>query len=210
MDKKSLIIDYGIEMLKEGLVKANWGNISIRSSEGVWITPSGMDYHALKEADLVLVDLEGQILAGQRRPSSELLMHLEIYKKYPAINAVIHTHSIYASAFAVSRKEIPPIIEDMVQIAGGNIKLADYALPGTQELALKVAEALEGRNACLMANHGLTGMGKDMEEAFKVCLIVEKAAQIALAAYSLGNLHLLSDEDVAYMREAYLTSYGQK
>lgn len=210
MAEKKELIQYGIKMLEENLVKANWGNISMRLPEGILISPSGMDYDKLEEEDLVLLDLEGKILEGKRRPSSELLMHLEIYKNYSAINSVIHTHSLYASAFAVSRKEIPAIIEDMVQIAGGNIRLADYALPGTKDLARNVVQALEDRNACLMANHGLTGMGRDIEEAFKVCLIVEKAAQIAQLAYSLGDLHLLSDEDVAIMREDYLTSYGQK
>ena len=210
MDNKDLIIKYGLKLLEDGLVKANWGNISIRTEEGIIITPSGMDYDCISREDLVQLDLEGKVLSGARKPSSEFPLHLEIYKNFNNINAVVHTHSIYASAFSVCRKEIPPVVEDMVQISGGNIKVAEYALPGTKDLAEKVVEALKGRNACLLANHGLTGIGRTIEEAYKVCLIVEKSAQIAFISESMGSPCRLSDEDVEIMRNNYLNSYGQR
>ena len=169
-----------------------------------------MNYEDITAEDIVTIGLEGEILEGSRKPSSEYLLHLEIYKNFKNINAVMHTHSTYASAFAVCREDIPPIIEDMVQIAGGSIRVAEYALPGTVELAQKVVKAMGDRNACLLANHGLTGMGRNIEEAYKVCLIVEKSAQIAYISKNLGEPFILSDKDIEIMREYYLNSYGQK
>lgn len=210
MNTEQMIINYGLKMLKDGLVRANWGNISQRTADGCMITPSGIDYDDIQTDDLVTLDMDGKVLRGHRKPSSETPMHLEIYKKMPEICAIVHTHSIYASAFAVNQMSIPALIEDMVQIAGGDIRVARYALPGTKELAENAAEALRGRNACLLANHGVIGIGRTMEEAYKVCLITEKSAQIAAISQSLGTPVCLSDEDITIMREYYLHSYGQK
>ncbi len=210
MNNKKQLIEYGLKMKNDCLVKANWGNLSIRVPRGFIITPSGMNYEDITAEDIVTIGLEGEILEGSRKPSSEYLLHLEIYKNFKNINAVMHTHSTYASAFAVCREDIPPIIEDMVQIAGGSIRVAEYALPGTVELAQKVVKAMGDRNACLLANHGLTGMGRNIEEAYKVCLIVEKSAQIAYLSKTMGNPFILDDFDIGVMREYYLNSYGQK
>lgn len=210
MNKKELLIKYGLKMLEDSLVKGNWGNLSIRVPQGFIISPSGMNYEDLKSSDIVTLDLEGEILEGLRKPSSEVPMHQEIYKRLKEVNGIVHTHSVYASAFAVCREEVPPIIEDMVQIVGGSIKTAPYALPGTKELAENVIKTLEGRNACLLANHGLIGVGRTIEEAYKVCLIVEKSAQIAYLSRTMGKPCILSDGDVQIMREYYLNSYGQK
>ncbi len=210
MNKKELLIKYGLKMLEDSLVKGNWGNLSIRVPQGFIISPSGMNYEDIKSSDIVTLDLEGEILEGLRKPSSEVPMHQEIYKRLKEVNGIVHTHSVYASAFAVCREEVPPIIEDMVQIVGGSIKTAPYALPGTKELAENVIKTLEGRNACLLANHGLIGVGRTIEEAYKVCLIVEKSAQIAYLSRTMGKPCILSDGDVQIMREYYLNSYGQK
>lgn len=210
MNKKELLIKYGLKMIEDCLVKANWGNLSIRTPQGFIISPSGMDYEDISPADIVSLNLDGKVVEGARKPSSEVPMHLEIYKNLKEVKAIVHTHSIYASSFAVCREEIPPIIEDMVQIAGGNIRTAPYALPGTKELAMNVIKTLEGRNACLLANHGLIGIGRSIEEAYKVCLIVEKSAQIAYLSRTMGSPCILSDGDVQVMRDYYLNSYGQK
>ena len=210
MDKAKEMVDCGLKMVADCLVRANWGNISMRVEGGFIISPSGIDYEKITVEDLVMVDLEGRTQSGHRKPSSETPMHLQIYKDFPEIAAIVHTHSVYASAFAVSRKAIPPVVEDMVQIAGGEIKVAEYALPGTRELALNAVKALEGRNACLLANHGVIGIGRTLEEAYKVCLIVEKAAQIAYISQGLGGSFSLDEKDIEIMREYYLNSYGQR
>jgi len=210
MNKKEILIKYGLKMIEDGLVKANWGNLSIRVPQGFIISPSGMNYEDLTSSDIVTLNLEGKIVDGSRKPSSEVPMHQEIYRELKDVNGIVHTHSVYASAFAVCREEIPPIIEDMVQIVGGSVKTAPYALPGTKELAENVIKTLDGRNACLLANHGLIGVGRTIEEAYKVCLIVEKSAQIAYLSKTMGKACVLSGRDVQTMREYYLNSYGQK
>lgn len=210
MKDKTLLLFFARRMVEDGLVRANWGNLSIRTSQGMLITPSGMDYMDMGEQDLVHMDLEGNVIQGHRKPSSESPMHLEMYRSLPEFCAVVHTHSIYASAFAVVRQPIPPIIEDMVQIVGGEIRVAEYALPGTAQLAQNAKKALTERRACLLASHGVLGIGCTLEEAYKVCLLVEKSAHIALLSKQLGEPFLLSQEDIDCMRQYYLHQYGQR
>ncbi len=210
MNPKQLLLNYGLRMVKDELVRANWGNISLRVEQGFIISPSGIDYENIRENDLVTLSLTGEKLEGKKKPSSETPMHLEIYRQMPEICAIVHTHSVYASAFAVNRMDIPPVVEDMIQIAGGDIRVAEYALPGTKELADYAVKALEGRNACLLANHGVIGIGRTIEEAYKVCLITEKSAHIAWVSQTMGTPVRLSDEDISFMVDYYLHSYGQK
>ncbi|NLT95761.1 MAG: class II aldolase/adducin family protein [Clostridia bacterium] len=211
MDLHREIIKTGKLMVKQGLVASTWGNISVKlSDDEILVTPSGMEYSKLKPSDLVLVNLEGQILEGCRKPSSELPLHLAFYKYRKDINAVVHTHSIYASAYAALRKPIPPLIEDMAMVIGGPVNVASYALPGTKELAQNAVEALGDKGAVLLANHGVIGVGSTLAEAYKACLLAEKTAHISLAAQIMGEPVALNSEEVKIMREAYLTSYGQK
>jgi len=211
MDIRLEIINTGKLMVEQGLVASTWGNISVKNADhGVYITPSGMEYGILEPDDIVLVDLDGKILEGKRKPSSELPLHLAFYRRRKDINAVVHTHSIYASAYAVVRKPIPPIIEDVAQVIGGAVGAAPYALPGTKELAQNAVNTLGEKNAVLLANHGVVGVGPSLAEAYKACLLVEKTAHIGLAAQILGEPVVLDAADVEWMRKVYLTSYGQK
>lgn len=205
------IIDTGKELLASGLVVGTWGNISVilPDGSGYLITPSGMDYDLLTEDDLVYMDLTGNVMQGRRKPSSEFHLHQEIYKVRSDIKAIVHTHSLYASAFAVTRTSIPPIVEDIAQLNGGPVEVADYALPGTEELARKAAKALKNRFAVILANHGMVGTGRDIAEAVKVCRLVEKTAQIMIYAQNIGQPVTLSGADVAFMHNFFLTSYGQ-
>jgi L-fuculose-phosphate aldolase len=210
MDIKKEIINLGKKMVNQGLVASTWGNISVKmNTENIYITPSGMEYDSLEPEDIVLVDTKGSIINGKRKPSSELPMHLEIYKAREDIKAIVHTHSLYASAYAVSRKPIPPIIEDMAQVIGGPVEVAQYALPGTNQLAQNAIKALGNKGAVLLANHGVVGVGYNLIEAYKACLLVEKTAHIGIAAEALGQTYILSQEEVNWMRKAYLTVYGQ-
>lgn len=205
------IIKIGKLLVENGLVAATWGNISVRNGdEGVYITPSGMEYQILEPDDLVLVDFNGKVFQGKRKPSSELPLHLAFYEKRPDITAVVHTHSIYASAYAALRKPIPPLIEDFAQVIGGTVEVAPYALPGTKELAENAVASMGNKGAVLLANHGVVGVGTSLSEAYKACLLVEKTAHIGLAAQVLGEPVPLKQEDVEWMRKVYLTCYGQK
>ncbi|NLZ92941.1 MAG: class II aldolase/adducin family protein [Firmicutes bacterium] len=195
-------------MCQENLVLGTWGNISVREDNCFWITPSGMPYTAIQTQDFVKINLQTEETEGLWKPSSEWRLHAACYQQREDCKAVIHTHSIYATAFAVAHAPIPPVVEDLVQIVGGGVDVADYALPGSPELAENTLKALGAKNAVLLANHGLIGLGRDLTEALNVCRIVEKTAQVVVAAKMLGQLQELSPADIHSMRQFYLTSYG--
>ncbi|MBC7324008.1 MAG: class II aldolase/adducin family protein, partial [Moorella sp. (in: Bacteria)] len=140
---------------------------------------------------------------------SEYMLHQAIYRARPEVNAVMHTHSIYASALAVTRKPVPPILEDLVQMVGGGVPVAPYARAGTPELARVAAETLGSLGAVLLANHGVVGVGRTLEEAFIVCQIVEKAACVYIWACLAGEAAALPPEEVKILRDHYLLSYGR-
>ncbi|WP_425807244.1 class II aldolase/adducin family protein [Desulfitobacterium sp. Sab5] len=208
---KTKIIQIGREIINTGLVAGTWGNISAwdDSKDGFWITPSAMDYLSLQEEDLVLMNLQGDILEGARKPSSEEQLHRVIYKRRKDIKGIVHTHSIFATAHAVARVSLPGLVEDFAMIVGERVNVADYYLAGTEELAEASAQALENNNAVFLANHGLVGVGRSVEEALKVCQIVEKSAQIHIMSRMLGNPFPLSDESLDILRSKYLTQYSQ-
>lgn len=198
-------------MIQTGMVAGTWGNISAwdSSRNGYWITPTGMDYLSLAEEDLVLLNLEGRVIEGERKPSSEYLLHEAVYRSRPEIKGIVHSHSPYATSHAVARMSLPGLVEDLVMIVGGEVEVAEYHLPGTKELAEAALAALKDKGAVLLANHGLVGVGSSVEEALKVCQVVEKSAQIHLMSRLLGGPVLLSQEDIDIMRGTYLHKYGQ-
>ncbi len=203
------ILDAGRNIIKKGLVVATWGNIScrIKGKDYIAITPSGMEYDVLKTEDIVILDMEGNIIQGHRRPSTETLLHRHIYKNREDINAIVHTHSTYATALACLHRPIEPIIEELVQVVGGEVKVAEYALPGSKALAYNALVALQDKNAVLLANHGMVGVAGTLKEAFKVCEIVEKGAKITILCNMIGQPVQISPEDVEAIREDYVTNY---
>lgn len=212
MDYKQQLIQAGKQMLEKNLTVETWGNLSLRDPETglVYLTPSAMAYHAITPEDVVVADLNGNVLEGKRKPTVEKELHLGLYRTHPEVNAIIHTHPVYSQVFAVLRQSIPPIIDEAAQVLGGTVKVADYALPGTQELAENVCAAMEGRvRACLMANHGAVCVGADMEQAFKVCAVLEMTAQIYQQALAIGQPHVLSDELVDEMWDFANNRYGK-
>ncbi len=205
------IVGIGLKILNSGLVVGTWGNVSAKIAEKdlVAISPSGMSYDLLQPEDVVIVDMSGNVVVGRRKPSIETQMHLAIYRARNDVNAVVHTHSPSATAMAIARKSIPGAVEDLVQIVGGKVDVSEYALPGTIDLGLNVVKALGNKNAVLLANHGMLGVGKDLEEALKVCHVVEKAAKTTILAQLMGGAVELSEADINSMREFFVSSYGQ-
>lgn len=206
------VIQAGIAIINAGLVEGTWGNISARTPDGEWlaITPSGRSYSTLQPSDIVILDLQGQVKDGKYEPSSELPLHLAIYQRRRETMAVVHTHSPYATTCAVTRRRIPPIVEDMAQVVGGAVDVASYALPGTADLAEKAVQALGEKYAVLLANHGLIGIGQTLAEAVTVCKLVEKAAKMFIWAHLLGGPCILAKEDVSFLHEQYLKHYRLK
>lgn len=206
------IIEIGLKMINGNMTVGTWGNISARipGEELMAITPSGVDYERITSDGIVIMDFEGNIAAGNLKPSVEFPMHAAILKNRRDINAVVHTHSDYAGVFAAARKPIPACSEDMVQIVGGDVRVNEYKLPGTVELGESVLKALEGRTAVVLANHGSLAVGRDLNEALKTAVVIEKGAKQALFANLLGGVVELDQEDINGMRSFYLNSYGQK
>lgn len=200
-EEKRLVLEAGQKMLAAGLVVGMSGNVSLRlppedGRELLAITPSSRYYDLLTIDDIQVIDFAAEPVEGDLVPSAEAILHIGVYQARKSINAVIHTHSVYATAMSVAGLEITAILDDQVSFIGGEIKLAKYAFPGSQELVDNVITALEGRNAVLLPNHGVVGIGRTMREAFTVCQLVEKTARIYYCALTLGKANPLPPEAV--------------
>lgn len=212
MNWKRRLVQAGREMLEKKLTVETWGNLSLRDPDTglVYLTPSAMPYHTITEGDVVVLDREGNLVEGGRKPTVEKELHLGLYRTRPELNAVIHTHPVHSQVFAVLRRPIPPIMDEAAQVIGGTVRVAGYALPGTKELADNVCRAMEGRvRACLMANHGAVCVGESMEQAFKVCTVLEMTAQIYHTALTIGEPVVLSDDLVDEMWDFANNRYGK-
>jgi L-fuculose-phosphate aldolase len=203
------IIEGGLRLVKEGLVARTWGNISIRVDEThMLITPSGRTYEDLTPKDIVLVNYHTSKHEGAIKPSSEKELHCEIYRTRKKINAVVHTHQMNASTVAAAQREVPPILDDMAQIIGPSVRVAAYALPSTKKITKKTVRALKGRNAALMANHGAVCVGRDLEEAFVVCQVLEKACKAFIEAEFLGGAKSINKFEAHLMHQLYIKKYS--
>ena len=196
------------EMARLGLVSGASGNASLRlpPAEGrelIAITPSRLPYSRMTAHDIVVIDTEGEPVEGDLVPSSETLMHLAIYRKRADVNGIVHTHSVFASVAAVTRQEIPPLVDEMVLVVGGGVRVAEYAFPGTEELAEKACVALGERQAVLLSNHGLVGVGRSPQEALEVCHLVERVAQMYTYASLQGEVRALPYEVIRAEEELF-------
>lgn len=213
MNYKKLIVDSGLRMLRGGYTVETWGNISARDPETnlVYLTPSGMDYTTIQEEDIVVLDLEGNIVEGHRKPSIELDLHLHVYQSRPEVQAVVHTHPIYSTVFSCCGEDIPMVIDEAAQVLGDVCRTAKYGLPGSKELAENCVEALgETGNACLLRSHGAVCVGKNMDTAFKVCKVLEVTAQIYQLIRSMGANYLpIPQQYIDAMWDFAQNHYGQ-
>jgi len=191
----------------QGLNRGASGNLSARYGEGMLITPSGMGAEGLTENDIVFVHMDGAA-RGRWQPSSEWLFHRDIYAQRAGVGAVVHTHSLAATALACLRKDIPPF-HYMIALAGGdNIRCAKYATFGTQELSNNALLALRGRKACLLANHGMIVAGADLAEALHITVEVETLSEMYLRALQAGEPVLLTAEEFLAAQNRF-ASYGK-
>lgn len=203
------IIDTAIAMNRDGLTPGTSGNVSARSGEGMLITPTGMPYEDLIPEDIVFVDGQGTPAAGGRKPSSEWPFHLSAYAARRDAMAIVHTHSLHATALACARMPIPAF-HYMVAVAGGvDIPVADYATFGTDALAECVAAGLKDRKACLMANHGQIATGATLGKALDLAREVETLAAQYVAVLQAGEPHILDQEEMTRVLERF-GSYGQQ
>jgi L-fuculose-phosphate aldolase len=191
-----------------GLNQGTSGNLSHRVDEGFLVTPTGMEYDALKPEDIVFMRFDGSP-EGPRLPSSEWRFHRDIFASRPDVHAVLHTHSLHSTALACLRRGIPPFHYMVAKAGGSDIRCAPYATFGTEELSRHAVAALEGRKACLLANHGLITVGAELEAAFKLAVEVETLAAMYLRALQAGEPVLLAESEMAVVLEKFRT-YGQQ
>lgn len=202
---KMEIVEAGMRMLHKGLVIGTSGNISIRISgeDKIVITPSQIKYDKIGVNDIVVVDFKKNVLEGDRSPSVETGMHIGVYETRPDVGAIVHTHSVYASAIASLGKTIPPFLDDIVLMLGGEIEVAEYGIPGSKELAENAVRALGKKNAVLLANHGSLSCGKNLEGAFVNAELVERVAKIFILSSLLGKPKNLPQEVVQLEQQIF-------
>jgi L-fuculose-phosphate aldolase len=184
------------KMLADGLVEGTSGNISGRLADGtVCVTPSSVAYDTMTLDDLVIVALDGTVVSGTRSPTTEKDLHLAALGRYPELGAVIHTHAVYATMFALAHEPIPAVIEEVVVYVGGDIPCCEYKGTGTAALGDEVAGRLADRGAALLANHGLVTCGPTPEKALHNAALVERTAKIVWGARAMGaTIHPLPDK----------------
>ncbi len=197
-----------------GLVSGSSGNVSCRIARSTGdcfaVTASRVPYYRFGIDDVLVVDQEVEPVVGDGIPSSESLAHMAVYRARPDVGAVIHTHSVHASAFAVAAQPIPCVLDEQVVTLGGAIMVAEYGASASDELADHAVAALGDRAAVLLRHHGVLGVGRDLEEAIAVVDLVERVAKIRLLSIQLGAAHELSATVVAAEQRVYRMMKGFK
>jgi len=197
-------------LLNSGLTAGTGGNLSVinRKKKMIAITPSGVDYFEMSPEDVVLVGTEGgPVETSKYKPSSELLFHQALYRRREDIQAIVHTHSVYATTLATLGWEIPAF-HYLVAYSGKKVPLAAYATFGSERLARNVADAIGENNALLMGSHGVVTVGRTLAKAFEAAEIIEYVARVYYLAKNLGEPTILSDEEMDKVIEKF-RDYGK-
>lgn len=205
------VVKYCQMLITHGLTKGTGGNISILNrEEGLFaISPSGIDYFETEPEDIVVMNLKGEIVDSNRKPSSEHELHRIFYTDRVDIDAVVHTHSVYSTVLATLREGLPAS-SYLVAFSGYDVRCAEYASYGSMELAKNTFEAMKERNAAFMANHGLIAGGSDILNAFNIVEQIEQCAEVYVKARSIGTPVLLDHDEMTRMIDSFNNSYGQR
>lgn len=208
-NERRQIVEYGRRMIDDGLTSGTSGNISILDKEKglIAITPSGIRYHDMKIEDVVVMDVEGKVVEGDRKPSSEKVLHMMLYKAKPEIRSIVHTHSMYCTVFASLRQTLKAIHYVIADAGVSEIPCAPYETFGSVELAEAVSQSVGVSNAALLANHGMVACGKSLETAYGLAKEMEYCAELQYRCLSIGNPFILSDEEVSRVMKKFGT-YG--
>lgn len=187
---KQAVLQTAKKAYDEKLMAGTSGNMSVYSpgERLMVITPSSYDYSIMEVQDIVVADLDGNVAEGIHKPSSEWKMHAEIYRHLPHVGAVVHTHSPYATSFAVTHQEIPVILIEMIPFLKGKLEVSAYAKQGSAQVGLNAVPILQRKNACLMANHGVVAVGGTLEEAYINSVYTEDTAKIYHMALASGQM----------------------
>lgn len=209
-DLKESVWSFARQMLTDGIAHHAQGNISLRQATSglIAVTPSAIPYDRLQVDDIVVVDLDGQVVEGKWRPTSELPLHLAFYRAWADIGAVVHSHAPYATLFGVIGEPLPMLLSEAAACLGGPVPVAPYCRPGSEELADSTLRIADRGFAVILANHGLVTVGPDLGAAYDATLAVETTARVAWMARAMGvTANTLDPAEVAAMRAAYVISY---
>ena len=201
-DHRELIAEFGRRMYQNGYVPGTDGNLSCRVAENtILITPTGVEKGYLRPEELILIDFEGTLISGDNRPSSEMLMHLFVYKNRSDIAAVCHAHPPYATAFSIVGKKLPENILPEVILSIGDIPLTDYAPPGTDAVPESLKEYIRDHCAFILRNHGVLTIGRNLQESFNRMETVEHYAKIFYISQGTGKINNLDNSEVERLRK---------
>ncbi len=209
------VVRVGLAALERRIVYGTAGNFSVRDPETglIAISPSGMPYPEMTPADVVIVDEQGVVRDGTRRPSSETPMHTMIYRAHPRIRAIVHTHSHYSTVVSTIRPALPPILTEVCIVVGPRVPVTRYGLTGLDDIGQSVLEVMDDEtNAVILKNHGLITFGCTFDDALTYATVVEEAARVyvhALAANGGREPDLVPEAEISGMRERFRASYGQ-
>jgi L-fuculose-phosphate aldolase len=203
------LVTYGIKICEGGLTKGTGGNLSVFDREQGYmaITPSGVDFYKIRSEDIVIMDLNGKVVEGTDKPSSEWEMHLMQYQTRTDMDAIIHAHTKYVGVLACLRWNLPAV-HYMIAVAGPNVRCAEYATYGTHELAVNATSGMKERKAVILANHGVLAGEKNLANAFNVVEEAEFCAELYVKACSIGQPVILPPEEMTLMAEKF-KHYGQ-
>ncbi len=209
--EKREMLKYGVYLDRYGLIALSGGNLSLRLSDGNFlVTPSGMIYEEMDTSDLVIVNADGEVVEGHRRPSVDTSAWLYVFKHRLDINAIIHTHQPYATAIGLVQDEFPCNLTTLANVARGSVRVCPYATTAHVELGEQVVEYLDDRLALILKHHGLVGVGKDLKEALYACIYTEEAAKTYVMARAMSNdVAELTQTQIDQAVEVFKT-YGQK
>ena len=208
---RSIVCRLHAELPRHNLVAWTSGNVSARdpNSGFVVIKPSGIRYEDLTPESMVVVDLDGKVVEGRYKPSSDTFAHVYVYRHRPELNGVVHTHSTFATAWAAVGRPIPPILTAICDEFGGPIPVGAYAKIGGDEIGQEIVRSIGSSPAILMKNHGVFTVGKTPEAAVKAAVMVEDVARTVFYAMQLGQPDEIPPEEVARAHRRYLEEYGQ-
>lgn len=209
INERTQIVEYGKKLIENHLTTGTGGNLSIYIPEKkiILISPSGIDYFKTKLEDVCVMNLDGNVLEGERKPSSEYALHTIFYKNNPNVRAVVHAHADYATACACLNIDIPPLHYIMADI-GDRIRCTNYKIYGSQEIADEAYRVMGPNKGILLANHGLLAIGKDIDDAMGIARNIEMMCKLYIRASSIGNPVILSDEQMAAVKKKF-EHYGQ-
>lgn len=210
LEERQKVVEIGRKLITSQLTTGSGGNLSIcnRKENLVAIKPTGVDYFLMKPEDVVVVTPDGKTVDGNLKPSSEIRFHLALYQHRSDVNAVVHTHQVYATTIACMGWELPAV-HYLVGYSGNKVPLAKYATFGSQELCDNIIAAIGTYNACLMANHGIVTVGADLLSAFNAAEELELVSRLYYQTKCIGNPAILSDEEMVIIGQKFKT-YGQQ